>query len=421
MADDFDWERNMLSIYDKFQFQRVIFQGEEISKEMIYKEAEELAAYLENGFASKSPFVHLTAFNHVKTLVAYLAIVKSGRTCVWHDPFMTALEKEDINQDAPPAADIRIDPSSLKFSPESEVAFTSGVDPKVQSDLSDVALILYSGAEEGRPKGVLITQKNVETIAGWISQGNSVNEGSTTFAMLPFHHVFGLVVGFLAPGLTSSSTLIHDITDLRRMGTIVKDIVKYEVSHIYSVPLLYFLLCRNPELKEIFKDVYTCSSAGIKVDSKVFRYFERASGKTILEGYGLTETTTTCTWHMPDMELRYDSVGKNFMGSEFAILGKDQKLLGPDEQGEILIQGDHVTKGYLNRPEETEKAFFDGYLRTGDLGHFDRDGYLYFDGLIKEMLNVNGNNVYPKEVERLIGTRSPVRWGICSPIRLMSL
>jgi long-chain acyl-CoA synthetase len=158
-----------------------------------------------------------------------------------------------------------------------------------------------------------------------------------------------------------------------------------------------------------FRSLKYTVSGGEPLPEAVFEGFRERFKVTINEGYGLTETAPVTNWCRPD-EWRPHSVGRPLPDIDQRIADLDTRaFLGPDQDGEVLIKGPNVMKGYFERPEETAAAFDDrGYFRTGDIGRHDKDGHLYITGRLKEMMIVGGENVFPREIEEVLNLHPAV-------------
>jgi long-chain acyl-CoA synthetase len=158
-----------------------------------------------------------------------------------------------------------------------------------------------------------------------------------------------------------------------------------------------------------FRSLRYIVSGAEPLPQAVFDGFRERFGVTINEGYGLTETSPVTNWCRPH-EHRRKSVGKPLPGVREKIVGPDGRALGPNEEGEVLIAGPNVMKGYYKLPQETAAVLDnEGWFRTGDMGRFDEDGFLYITGRIKEMLIIGGENVFPREIEEVLNAHPGVR------------
>jgi long-chain acyl-CoA synthetase len=401
----------MPGLLDQVRFNRIYFNGTAFRENDLVPEIRRLSGFFRAHARGDSPFIYLFAPNHVKTVIAYFAILEAGFIAVLIDPFVKRFELEECLIDTPPAALVRIDPRTPSFDPEREVEFRKeSPAPGAGSDLENVCTLVYTAAEDGFYKGVMLTRKNLLSNARAIIDGNGMGKGSLSFAVLPFNHVFGLQAGLLAPALAGESILIEDISDLRRVRRYIRCIKELGVTHLYSVPILYYLMAKIPDIAKNLDRVESIISGGYKLTERIFQYFKNKSARDIREGYGLTEASPICTWQYSDRSVIPGSVGRSLPCCRVAVMNGDDSECVANEVGEVCVRGENVMRGYYRHPELTRKTLRNGWLHTGDLGRLDKDGYLYLVGLAKHMLNVGGRNVYPREVERLIRRNPSVRF-----------
>ncbi len=283
----------------------------------------------------------------------------------------------------------------------------------------DLALILYTSGTTGAPKGVMLTYKNLISNIKSIEKVNIAKSKDSTLAILPFHHSYPLMVSMLIP-LHLKATIVF--LDKLSPEDIIEKFQKYKITILIGVPRIYSLfhrrifekinssillktvykasqIIKSKKIKKIiFKKVHDVFggnvryfvSGGAKLDIQIAKDLENL-GFTVIEGYGLTETSPIVSFNPPD-KIKLGSVGKPIEGVEVKI-----------QEEEILVKGDNVFVGYLNKPEETKSAFIDGYFKTGDIGYLDKEGYLYITGRKKEIIVLpNGKNINPEEIESKI-------------------
>lgn len=393
----------MDNIFESLNFRNIFFDGKVIPGDFIVSSVDALATYLQDNANPNSPFMYLFAHNHVKTIIAYFAIIKAGFIVVLIDPDIKRLELNEMMANTPPSAFIRINKQQLNFEYQQEIIFRDDVEHMMMTyDVNDVCTIVYTAADDGYAKAAMLTRKNILANAQAVIECNRIHENSICCALLPFHHMFGLQTGVLVPILANGSLLVEDISDLRRLKTIADDIEKYKVSNVYSIPVVYYLFGIVPEITTQLRHAKSVVSGGYKLSASIFQKFLKKFGKEIHEGYGITEASPICTWHRPEDKIKLDSVGRTFSGCEIKILQDQHSECLSGQVGEICVKGQNVMKGYYHHEQATRRVLQDGWLHTGDLGKMDTDGYLYITGLKKRMLNVSGRNVYPAEVERLI-------------------
>lgn len=301
-------------------------------------------------------------------------------------------------------------------------------DPKepITNISEDIALILYTSGTTGQPKGVMLTFGNLQSNIEAIAKENIASSKDVTIALLPFHHAYPLMVSLLVPiylGATiifsenlSSSSLINLIVankvtaliGVPKLYKILHDKIFGEINNIPVAKKLFSFVdfVGSPKLgKIIFKKVHKSFggnlkyfiSGGAKLDPNIAHDLYML-GFDVLEGYGLTETSPIVSFNVPG-SIKIGSVGKPIPGVEVKIA----------EDGEVLVKGKNVMKGYWQRPDLTNEAIKDGWFYTGDIGYLDEDGYLYIIGRKKELIVLeNGKKVIPEEIENLILSKSDI-------------
>jgi long-chain acyl-CoA synthetase len=249
--------------------------------------------------------------------------------------------------------------------------------------------------------GAMLTEKNLLSEIQALIQTNRLTNQSVTFALLPYHHLYGLMQGILVPSRVGGTSVIQDI-DILRINELALTIEQFRVTHMYTVPSLYYLLSKVPGIDKLVHRVEEFYSGGTQLPLFIFDNFYSKTRRFIREGYGLTESS-------PGVALNYDSdgpvpgsFGKAMPGCEIAVFDNDHQICKPGTIGEICVKGDMVFKGYFNNEGVTRNVLYNGWLHTGDYGLRDPKGNIYFCGLKKNMINVAGNNVYPRKLERLI-------------------
>ena len=284
--------------------------------------------------------------------------------------------------------------------------------PPIRYEKDHTAVILYSGGTSGKPKGICLTDLNFNALA--LQARAAIEEefrvGLKILSCMPMFHGFGL-------GINIHTVLIHGVCCVLMptfTGKSYADmLLKKKPNFIAGVPTIFEALLHLPQLKDAdlsFLLGMFCGgdSLSVELKKKIDHFLkEHNAGIQVREGYGLTEcVTASCL--TPKNTSREGSIGLPFPDTYYCIVkpGTDD-VLPAGEEGEIILRGPSVMKGYLNNVEETNKTLrrlADGniWLYTGDLGKMDEDGYVYFSQRIKRMIITNGYNVYPGQVERVI-------------------
>jgi long-chain acyl-CoA synthetase len=394
---------------DRLKFGNIYFRDKTYTPDTVIQSIDAVAESLNKRVTSNSPFVYLFAPNHIKMVYALFGIIKSGRICVLVDPAIGKLELAEMITDTIPGALIRIDKTTDTFDFEKEFEFRDcGVEEKRLEGLEDVCLIMYTNASDGWAKGAMLTNESMLANAEAIISSNSIAKGTVSCSIIALNHLFGLQTGLIAPSLIQGDVLIIEPSDYATIRAIGNQIVTHKVTHIYAVPLVFYLLKKAPQMKEVAGNIRSLVSGGCKLSKKILEGYRTDWQLNIREGYGLTEASPICTWHRPEDVIKPDSIGRAFPCCEVAILDPQDQVLPVGKVGEICIKGQNVMKGYFNNPEATQVTLKNGWLHSGDSGRMDNDGYVYFIECKKRMFNVGGNKVYPAELERLLKIHSNV-------------
>ena len=293
------------------------------------------------------------------------------------------------------------------------------IDPK-----SDIALLQYTGGTTGVPKGAMITHFNMVVNAVQIAYWPPVIEGKDIhLSVLPFFHIYGMSVAMNAPIYTSTTMVLIPRFEAK---TVLEAIEKYHPTVFCGVPTMYIALLNHPGLeKYALRSIRICISGAAALPAEVQKRFEEVSGGRLVEGYGLTETSPVTHVNPLDKKEknRPGSIGIPIEDTESKIVDIDTGAidLPPEQIGELVIRGPQVMRGYWNKPEETERALRNGWFYTGDISKMDKDGYFYIVDRKKDMINVSGLKVWPREVEEVLYEHPAVKEagviGISDPYR----
>lgn len=280
----------------------------------------------------------------------------------------------------------------------------------VATEPGDTAVILYTSGTTGRPKGAELTHSNVMLNVLTCHKLFGEIEHDVHLITLPLFHSFGQVVQMNA-GLASGATLVLLPRFDARSALVLMQ--RHAVTFFAGVPTMYWALLEEEasdlDLPRIAENLRMAGSGGSALPVEIHRRFAERFGVTILEGYGLSETSPVATFSPRGEKVRPGSIGRPVWGVEVDLVGRDwTPVQGADAIGEIVIRGHNVMKGYFNRPEATAEVMRDGWFRTGDLARRDADGWLYIVDRAKDMIIRGGFNVYPREIEEVLLTHPAV-------------
>jgi len=203
-------------ILKRLHFRQIFFRDQVFDQPSIQYAIDDLARYLKSGIHSSSPFILLATYNHIKSFIAYFAILKAGKIPAILDPGIKSIELAEIIREIDPAVLILLNNEELTFQYEEEIVFRNqDAGFLIRSDLTDVCTLAFTNAEDGFSKGAMLTEKNLLSEIQALVQTNRLNNRSVTCALLPFHHLFGLMQGILVPSQAGATSVIQDIDILR--------------------------------------------------------------------------------------------------------------------------------------------------------------------------------------------------------------
>lgn len=270
----------------------------------------------------------------------------------------------------------------------------------IDRDRHDIAAILYTGGTTGVPKGAMLSHQNIQVCMFNVARYERSREKDIVLCFLPLNHVFGQIHVMDSTICTAGGIVIQPSFDMVKALEAIK---RYKVTKFFAVPTIYIRMLELPNLADSIKSVTYCMSAAASMAAEVVREWKERTGLKIYESYGMTESASLVAYNHYYKHV-IGSVGTPANLVEVQIRDLDGKVLDQGKEGEICISGPNIFKGYLNNPEETEKAFWGEWFRSGDIGVIDKDGYLYVVDRLKDMVITGGENVYPREVEEVLYT-----------------
>jgi long-chain acyl-CoA synthetase len=297
------------------------------------------------------------------------------------------------------------------------LAGMEGTFQSVETDEDDTAVILYTSGTTGQPKGAELRHRNMRdnALLGERIWGIDPEHPETFLLVLPLFHSFGQTVVQNAGTATGSTIVMLPRFDAAAALQLMES---EGITFFAGVPTMYWGLLGAlkeagdaVDVGKIRDHLRVAAAGGSALPVEVHKAFEREFGVTILEGYGLSETSPVASFSPQGEEVRVGSIGIPIPGVEMKLLEPgswDEVEWADDAIGEIAIKGHNIMKGYYGRPEATEEAIQDGWFRSGDLGRRDKDGWYYIVDRSKDMIIRGGYNVYPREVEEVLMTHPDV-------------
>ena len=272
---------------------------------------------------------------------------------------------------------------------------------------SETAVILYTSGTTGTPKGAELTHHNLLRNAEVARDLFSAGTEAVTLGALPLFHSFGQTCSMNAIVLAGGTlTMIPRFDPEKALEIIQRD----NVNIFMGVPTMYgALLHLSGRERYDTSTLKLCVSGGSALPVELLRSFEKAFNATILEGYGLSETSPVASFNHPDRERKPGSIGTPISGVEMKVVDEDDNEVAPGEVGEIVIRGHNVMSGYWQRPDSTRETIRDGWFHSGDMARVDEDGYFFIVDRKKDLIIRGGYNVYPREVEEVLYEHPAVR------------
>jgi len=263
---------------------------------------------------------------------------------------------------------------------------------------SDLAVIIYTSGTTGRPKGAMLAHSNLlHNVTSCRKVLELVGEDRIV-VLLPMFHSFMLTVGILLPALIGGSIVL--IKSVHPPKNIVQEIIRHRATILPAVPQFFRMLTHGglpPDMP-----LRLCISGGAPLPGEILREFTAKFPIPLLEGYGLSEASPVVSFNPIRGPWKAGSIGVPIHDVQVSIQNDSGQMLPPNTTGEVCVRGGNVMQGYWKQPQETASAIRNGWLLTGDIGHVDEDGYFYITDRKKDMLLVNGINVYPREIEEVL-------------------
>lgn len=272
----------------------------------------------------------------------------------------------------------------------------------------DPAAIIYTSGTTGKPKGVVLTHGNIVSNTNAVKFMTGLKPTDRRICFLPIYHSFGQNFIFNAAVQAGCTLVLHKKFE---MEPVLESLIANKVTRWYAVPPVYIMMLNHPDrarVDEAMRNVTYCFSAASTLPVEVAVKWKERFGLDVMEGYGLTETSPFATYNH-ELKHKTGSVGTAINDVEVIIADSDLNELPRGETGEILIRGPNVMKGYYKRAEDTAATIVNGYVRSGDIGYMDEEGYVFIVDRLKDMINAAGLKIWPREVEEILYTHPNVR------------
>jgi len=401
---------------EKHAQKTAIFWGDrEIPYSGLHAQTQKVAAHLQNRFGVKpGDRVALWLKNCPEFVPCVFGILQAGAVVVPINNFLKPAEVAYILNDGDidmvitdmelgaHLAELKAARPSLKSFQIEKIATTPDPNSELPSpptrNESDLAVIIYTSGTTGKPKGAMLSHGNLmHNVDSCRIVLQAVPDDSFA-VILPLFHTYMMTVGIFLPFTTGGSIVL--VKSLHPPRAALQEIFSRRATILPAVPSFYrMMLAAQISMPQPIR-IFISGSAPLPMQT--LKEFEEKFKVPLIEGYGLSEASPVVSKNPLRGVHKAGSIGIPIPNVEMSVQDESGKMLGGNETGEICVRGGNVMQGYWNQPEETAKAFRNGWLLTGDVGHRDADGYYYITDRKKDMLIVNGINVYPREIEEVI-------------------
>ncbi|QPR68038.1 long-chain fatty acid--CoA ligase [Lysinibacillus macroides] len=393
-----------------------IYNGNKLSYHEFYERVERFAAYLQQQDYQKDDVIALYTLNSDLFLIAYLGVQLAGFVVMPINTKLAAPEVEFIVNHSEAKGliyDERIEETFKDISYEFQHAISlqemtaiieqdQGVRKAVQLAPHDTAVVMYTSGTTGKPKGVMLTHQNIAATACIWSESMQMSNKDRMFICTPLFHCAGLHV-FAMPMFYQGGTVI--IEEAFTPTKTLAQIATTAATIFFGVPSMYTIILNTPGFKEhsLHHLRLLCYGAAPMPYELVKQIKEAFPNVKVQNLYGQTENSPAATSLLDsDALTKIGSVGKPLAQTEVWVVDSEGNPVPAGEVGEICVKGPQVMKGYLRNPEETARTVKNGWLYSGDLGRFDKEGYLYIVDRKKDLIIRGGENIYPIEVEEVL-------------------
>jgi len=422
------------SAVDFPQKSAIIFMGNEISYQLLDVYVNRAAAALAGLGVKKGDRVAIMAPNCPQYIISYHGVLRAGGIVVQVNPMYVERELEHILNDS--GAEIIIAYDALyprikavkDFTPlkstilfhlgqpvadfggevqdfNSLLASATGEPPRYDFNVTeDVAVLQYTGGTTGVSKGAMLTHRNILAnvlqASSWVSEAKYGTE--IVLTIIPLFHSYGMSSGMNYAIYNAATDVLLPKFDI---NDVMDAINKYKPTVIPGVPTLYIAIINHPDVSKFdLSSIKYCISGSATLPLEVAHKFHQLTGGTLVEGYGLSETSPSTHCQPLNGVQKEGSIGLPFPDVDVKIVDVETgtRELPPNELGELIMKGPMAMKGYWNMPEETANTLRNGWIYTGDIARMDEDGYFFIIDRKKDMIIAGGFNIYPRDIEEVL-------------------
>jgi long-chain acyl-CoA synthetase len=401
---------------EKHACKNAIFFGErEISYAELRAQSQKLAAHLQSEFGvTPGDRVAIWLKNCPEFVACVFGILQTGAVVVPINNFLKPAEVSYILNDAgidvlisdaelsahfselsaarPPLKILKVEEFAALAPSHSRFTIR---DSRAEKDL---AVIIYTSGTTGKPKGAMLSHGNLLHNVESCRVVLAMVADDCFAVILPMFHTYMMTVGIFLPFTVGGSIVL--VKSLHPPRAMFQEIFSRHATIVPAVPTFYRMMLAAQLPSPLPLRIFISGSAPLPMQT--LKDFEEKFKVPLIEGYGLSEASPVVSKNPLKGIRKAGSIGIPVANVEMSVQDESGKFLGADETGEICVRGGNVMQGYWNQPDETKKAFRDGWLLTGDVGYRDADGYYFITDRKKDMLLVNGINVYPREIEEVI-------------------
>ena len=404
-------------VFDRPEETAIVFENNEWTYRDLYNHARKIACYLQSRGYKKGDIIAQFMLNSDLFMAVYYGVQLAGCTIMPVNTKLAAPEVDYIFMHSEAIALIyddtlaqTLEDTNYRFEEELNLQDIRAIiedDSCVTEHFAsleedDTAVVMYTSGTTGKPKGVMLSHRNIYETAKIWSESMNMTSRDRMYICTPLFHCAGSHV-FAVPTMYSGGAVI--IAESFSPDRTLIDLVETEATIFFGVPAMYAILLNKPELSTYsFEHLRLfCYGAAPMPYELVKRLKEAFPNVAVQNLYGQTENTPATTSLLDDAALtKIGSVGKPLTRTEVKLLNAQGEEVALGEVGEICVRGPQVMKGYLRNPEETSNTIRNGWLHSGDLGRFDDEGYLYIVDRKKDMIIRGGENIYPIEIEEVL-------------------